>query len=182
MRCSSKLWVWHGVYNAYSIVSWNRTFPFLAIWDLFVKEFVVPLEDVSCITRRHVLLFNKGACLLVDKMRHVFMSSCWARKGDVSTCSTRGHVLLLDKRRCLLAQQKHMSTCRLVQQERMSSCRTGGHVFRLNQKTCRTSQLPAGSWRCWTWLARTWSRANKGTRNGDKTDHGQANNDTKPRR
>ena len=63
MSFSSKILLWHCFYNAYSTFSLKMTFPFWAIWALFTKDFVVPLEHVyscitrtrwfSCITRRH---------------------------------------------------------------------------------------------------------------------------------
>ena len=60
MNFSPEIWLLHCFYNAYFTSSWNRCFPFWAIWALFSKDFVVPAENMySCITRRAVFLCHK---------------------------------------------------------------------------------------------------------------------------
>ena len=93
------------------------------VWD--PKQLVRrTTHSVSTWAPRHVFLFNKKACPLVQQE-------------DMSSCSTRRHVFLLNRKTWLLFQLEDMSssfllnrmTCLLVQQEDMSSCRTGRHVF-----------------------------------------------------
>ena len=60
---------------------------------------LVQQEDMSsCLTREHVLLFNRKTCLPVEQE-------------DTSSCGTRRHVFLLNENTCFLVEQEDMSSC-----------------------------------------------------------------------
>ena len=148
VRFGVRFWTCSGFVFGFERVRLLSPQLFCSVFGSFVHVLFGVRLASSCWKRRHVFLFNKKICLLVQQedmsswstRRRVFLlnkKTCFLVEPEgTSSCSTGRHVCMFNRKTCLLAQQED-------EQEDMSSCRTRRPVFLSNKKTClQTSCRP----------------------------------------